>query len=68
MGTADGIINAAGFYSTLLAMFGVGVLLQIGGGYSQGSFKIAFLALYPIWILGIVKIRKYNNQLKRYNP
>jgi len=67
MGTADGIINAAGFYSTLLAMFGVGVLLQIGGGYSQGSFKIAFLALYPIWILGIVKIRKYNNQLKRYN-
>ncbi|PHX75947.1 MAG: MFS transporter [Actinobacteria bacterium] len=67
MGTADGIINAAGFYSTLLAMFGVGVLLQIGGGYSQGSFKIAFLALYPIWILGIIKIRKYNNQLKRYN-
>jgi len=67
MGTADGIINAAGFYSTLLAMFGVGVLLQICGGYSQGSFKIAFLALYPIWILGIVKIRKYNNQLKRYD-
>ena len=67
MGTADGIINAAGFYSTLLAMFGVGVLLQICGGYSLINFKIAFLALYPIWIIGIIKIHKYNKELKRYS-
>jgi hypothetical protein len=67
MGTADGIINAAGFYSTLSAMFGVGVILQICGGYSLINFKIAFLSLYPIWFIGIIKIRKYNKELMRYS-
>lgn len=66
MGTADGIINAAGFYSTLLAMLSVGIVLQIFGNYSLTSFRVAFLTLYPIWIIGFIKIRKFHNQLERH--
>lgn len=67
MGTADGIINAAGFYSTLVAMLGVGIILQFFGEYTLMSFKIAFLALYPIWIIGFIQIRKYHNLLERHS-
>ncbi len=58
MGTATGIVNIGGFAASLLAMFGIGVILDLlysqglSGGdlYALGSFRIAMA--FQLVILG----------------
>ena len=59
MGTADGLINSAGFYAALLNMLLIGAVLQICGDYSLASFRWAFLVQFPLWLIGLRQIRKY---------
>ncbi len=63
IGTADGFINGAGFLAALIAMFGVGVALQWQGSYSLSAFKLAFAVQFPIWVIGIIQIARYNRKV-----
>jgi sugar phosphate permease len=67
IGTADGFINGAGFIAALIAMFGVGIILQWQGSYSLTAFKIAFAVQFPIWAVGIIQIARYNRKVGEYS-
>jgi MFS family permease len=57
LSTATGVTNAGGFIAALIAIFLIGLLLDIQGAgtpetYSLDAFRIAFLAPIPLWIIG----------------
>lgn len=61
LSTATGITNVGGFLSALVAIFLIGVALDLQGAgtpatYDLAAFRIAFLVQVPLWLLGIVMI------------
>jgi len=61
IGTASGIVNMGGFVAAVLALFGIGLVLDLltpGGGdaYSTHAFRIAFCVLYLPMALGLAQI------------
>ncbi|MFS0867366.1 nitrate/nitrite transporter [Microbacterium sp. 179-B 1A2 NHS] len=61
LSTATGLTNAGGFLAALLAIFAIGVALDLQGAgtpetYRLEAFRIAFLAQVPLWLLGMVFI------------
>jgi MFS family permease len=67
IGTADGFINGAGFIAALIAMLGVGIILQWQGSYSLTAFKLAFAVQFPIWAIGISQIARYNRKVGEHS-
>ncbi|WP_404432757.1 MFS transporter [Microbacterium lacus] len=61
LSTATGLTNAGGFLAALIAIFMIGLALDLQGAgttatYSLDAFRLAFLTQFPLWILGIVFI------------
>ncbi|GGD78804.1 MFS transporter [Microbacterium murale] len=61
LSTATGLTNGGGFISALIAIFLIGLALDLQGAgtpetYSLDAFRIAFLAQVPIWLVGAVFI------------
>ncbi len=59
IGTATGIVNVGGFFSALVLILVVGLLLDLTGSgesYSLEGFRIAFSAQYVLWAVGIAGI------------
>ncbi|MFK4760720.1 nitrate/nitrite transporter [Microbacterium sp. ZW T5_45] len=61
LSTATGVTNAGGFIAALIAIFLIGLALDIQGAgtpstYSLEAFRIAFLAPIPLWVIGVVFI------------
>lgn len=61
LSTATGVTNAGGFIAALIAVFVIGLLLDAQGAgtpetYTLDAFRIAFLTLIPLWVLGVVFI------------
>lgn len=59
IGTATGIVNVGGFFSALVLILLVGLLLDLTGSgesYSLEGFRIAFSSQYVIWAIGIAGI------------
>ncbi|WP_426621780.1 MFS transporter [Microbacterium sp. As-52] len=61
LSTATGVTNAGGFIAALIAIFLIGLALDLQGAgtpetYSLGAFRIAFLMPIPLWIIGTVFI------------
>ncbi|HWV49876.1 MAG TPA: MFS transporter [Microbacterium sp.] len=57
LSTATGVTNAGGFIAALVAIFLIGLALDLQGAgtpdtYSLDAFRIAFLAQVPLWLLG----------------
>ncbi|UYO98677.1 MFS transporter [Microbacterium sp. M28] len=57
LSTATGVTNAGGFIAALIAIFLIGLALDLQGAgtpetYSLDAFRIAFLAQMPLWLLG----------------
>lgn len=57
LSTATGVTNAGGFLAALLAIFLIGLALDLQGAgtpetYSLDAFRVAFLAQVPLWLLG----------------
>lgn len=49
LGSATGIVNVGGFTASLLAILGIGAVLDL-----TGDFRAAFAVQYPLWALGVV--------------
>ncbi|GAA2917440.1 MFS family permease [Microbacterium keratanolyticum] len=61
LSTATGITNAGGFIAALIAVFVIGLALDLQGAgtpdtYSLEAFRLAFLMQVPLWVLGVVFI------------
>lgn len=57
LSTATGLTNAGGFLAALIAVFSIGLALDLQGAgtpatYSLDAFRIAFLVQVPLWLLG----------------
>jgi MFS family permease len=57
LSTATGLTNTAGFLAALIAIFAIGLVLDLQGAgspqtYSLDAFRIAFLAQVPLWVIG----------------
>lgn len=58
LSTATGVTNAGGFIAALIAIFLIGLVLDIQGAgtpetYSLDAFRIAFLTPIPLWLIGM---------------
>ncbi|MCR2783686.1 MULTISPECIES: MFS transporter [unclassified Microbacterium] len=61
LSTATGITNAGGFLAGLIAIFLIGVALDLQGAgtpetYTLDAFRLAFLTQIPLWVIGWVFI------------
>ena len=57
LSTATGVTNAGGFIAALIAIFLIGLALDLQGAgtpetYSLDAFRIAFLMPIPLWVIG----------------
>jgi sugar phosphate permease len=70
VGTASGIVNMGGFIASVLALFGIGLVLDLlapGGGsaYTPHAFRLAFCMLYVPMALGLSQILRLRPQAAR---
>ncbi|WP_432497669.1 MFS transporter [Kineococcus gypseus] len=61
LGGATGLTNVMGFAATVLLVLAVGVVLDLQGAGSPGSysldaFRLAFAVQFPLWALGVAGI------------
>jgi MFS family permease len=56
LGTAQGMVNMGGFIASLLVMQSMGVILDVAGGYSFDSFRLAWTVQYAVWVLAAIGI------------
>ncbi|MCO1337417.1 MFS transporter [Kocuria polaris] len=71
LSTATGITNVGGFLAALLALFFIGVAMDLQGAsrpedYTLDAFKIAFLTQVPLWLLGAVFIAIERKRTRRH--
>lgn len=57
LSTATGITNVGGFLAALIAIFAIGLALDLQGAgtpdtYNLDAFRLAFLTQVPLWVLG----------------
>ncbi|MFF2271707.1 nitrate/nitrite transporter [Agromyces sp. NPDC058136] len=57
LSTATGIVNGGGFIAGLIAIFLIGLAMDLQGAgtpdtYTLEAFRIAFLTQVPLWVLG----------------
>lgn len=57
LSTATGVTNAGGFLAALIAVFAIGLALDLQGAgtpdtYRLDAFRIAFLTQVPLWLVG----------------
>lgn len=60
LGSANGIVNVGGFTSSLIAIFAVGVVLDL-----TGSFRLAFATQYILWAIGLAGVIRSRRILRR---
>ena len=70
IGTASGIVNMGGFIAAVLALFGIGLVLDLltpggGDGYTPHAFRLAFCMLYLPMALGLSQILRLRPQAAR---
>lgn len=69
LGSANGIVNVGGFTASLLTIMTMGIVLDLlttgRGGYSLGSYKVAFSVQYVTWGVGIVLIVLARRKVRR---
>lgn len=70
LGSAIGLVNVGGFGGTLLAVLGVGLVLELAGppgstDYDLTAFKWAFATQYVLWTVGVVQTLRYRRRTER---
>jgi sugar phosphate permease len=69
LGSASGVVNVGGFVASLLAMLGIGVVLDLltpgrSSDWSLGAFKAAFAVQYAVWALGAYQVWRYRQRVR----
>lgn len=63
LGLATGMVNAAGFISSLATVLAIGIILDLQGQgtpdlFTDHGFAIAWLVQVPVWLLGLGMLRR----------
>lgn len=69
LSTATGITNVGGFLAALIAIFAIGLALDLQNAgtpdtYRLDAFRVAFLTQYPLWIIGWIFIVRERRQTR----
>jgi hypothetical protein len=70
IGVAQSIANLGGFSATLYVLAAMGALMTFAGGFTPEAFRVAWLVMYPVWIVaiaGIVVTRRKARRLDAQN-
>lgn len=64
LGQASGIVNGGGFLASLLAILGVGVVLDLATpgpstDYGEGAYRLAMCVQYVGWVVGCTQIWRF---------
>jgi len=66
--SASGIINVGGFTASLLAVLGVGAVLDLltpdGGTATPEAFRWAMAVQYVLWTVGTVQVVRYRRRIR----
>ena len=67
------MVNAGGFVASLTSVLLVGLVLDLLGQtspelYTRGGFALAWAAQAPLWILGLVMIRRHWGAYRAADP
>ena len=70
LSTATGVVNGGGFLAALIAIFLIGLALDLQGAgtpatYSLDAFRWAFLTQVPLWLLGTAFIVRERRLTRR---
>lgn len=70
LSTATGIVNGGGFIAALIAIFFIGLVMDLQGAgspdsYSLEAFRIAFLVPVPLWLFGAAMILRERRLVRR---
>ncbi|MXS75658.1 MULTISPECIES: MFS transporter [unclassified Microbacterium] len=66
LSTATGVVNGAGFLSSILVILLIGAALTVqAGGYSPAAFRLAELVQFPFWALGILLVLRAHRIVRR---
>ncbi|MCJ1708788.1 nitrate/nitrite transporter [Microbacterium sp. VKM Ac-2923] len=71
LSTATGVVNGAGFLSSILVILSIGAVLtlQTGGAeYSPGAFRLAELVQVPFWLVGLVLVVRAHRAVRASMP
>lgn len=66
-GSASGLVNTAGFFAALIAVVGIGLILNVQGAgtnYTLHAFRVALAFQYVLWIGGVIQIVRYRILLR----
>ena len=69
LGSATGIVNQGGFIASLLAILGIGLVLDVltpgtSSNYSPESFTWAMCVPYVLWTIGAAQIIRYRRKAR----
>lgn len=67
LGIAKGLVNMGGFTAALLVMQIMGQILEDADDYSFTSFRLAWLALYPVWLITVIALFVTRGKALRQN-
>jgi hypothetical protein len=70
MASTSGIINVGGFIAAVIAVFGVGAVLDLmttgsSTDYTPDAFRVAMSVQYLLWALGAAQIWRYRMRVRR---
>jgi MFS family permease len=54
LGVAQAVVNLGGFSASLVVLAGMGLVLNLAGGFTAEAFRLAWLVQYPVWAVGVV--------------
>lgn len=66
-GSASGLVNTAGFFASLVAVLGIGLILNIQGAgtdYTLAAFRPALAFQYVLWLIGVIQIVRHRVLLR----
>ena len=71
LGQASGIVNVGGFTASLLAVLGIGLVLDAvtpgsSTDYSSGAYKTAMCVQYVFWLLGGLQVWRYRYRARAH--
>ena len=71
LGQASGIVNVGGFTASLLAVFGIGLVLDAvtpgsSTDYAPSAYRWAMCVQYVLWIVGAIQVWRYRYRARAH--
>jgi MFS family permease len=68
LGVAQALVNLGGFTASLVVLGGMGLVLNLAGGFTAEAFRVAWLVQYPVWAVAVVCLLLARRTARREGP